>query len=430
MGVALPLQRARPGSASAMAIPEDPGHAEPVHLRLHGHRRGVEVRAQLGIPALGADAAPGVRLRRRRRAGRSSRDASRSSPTTTPASSRRGPAYCQDGQSYTQERHAGRSVRHPPDHLAERDREPVQRVQPGFAVDDGAGVLHLRRSRARYPRRRSDSALQRTRYRELSPVGECGELRLRRSPRARPHRGRALGEPAHEHAAHPGVLADLLHARRVRRRRRAALGLQPVHDAGLQDDARVLRRRPDARAGRRACIAAGGDRLPDRRRAVAAGAGVAARSAGRRPAIRRSTCSGPAAPSLRVDGTSGPGTSATVSGWACDPEWPGGDGRASQSTAARRASSRAARCWARCAPTRRWRRRWRARSAPPATARAATTRATGSRSRCPPTSGQRVRLRDRRGDRRRAGRAADADPQRHRATFPAARTANTSPATR
>jgi len=32
---------------------------------------------------------------------------------------------------------------------------------------------------------------------------------------------------------------------------------------------------------------------------------------------------GPAGAVARVDGTSGSGTSATVSGWACDPEWPG-----------------------------------------------------------------------------------------------------------
>ena len=41
-----------------------------VHLRLHGDRRRVEVRAELGLQAVGRDARPGSTTRRQRRAGR------------------------------------------------------------------------------------------------------------------------------------------------------------------------------------------------------------------------------------------------------------------------------------------------------------------------------------------------------------------------
>ena len=49
--------------------PGGPGDRQ-VHLRLHGDRRGLEVRAQLGLPARGRDHSLEVRQGRQRRAGR------------------------------------------------------------------------------------------------------------------------------------------------------------------------------------------------------------------------------------------------------------------------------------------------------------------------------------------------------------------------
>ena len=145
----------------------------------------------------------------------------------------------------------------------------------------------------------------------------------RRSPRARSHRGRALGEPAQATRHASGLLADVLHARRVHAGRRAALGLQPVHDAGLQDDA------PSA-AAPRACPTLD---------ARCTGYAVAVCKDGRcqwpagkvwpkdlptdDQSIYPTFLLGPEGAVLRADGVSGSGTSATVSGWACDPEWPG-----------------------------------------------------------------------------------------------------------
>ena len=223
-----------------------------------------------------------------------------------------------------EERHAGRPVRHAADHLAERDREPVERVERRLAVDDGAGVLHLDRLRARCSSTCTDSALQRTRYRELSPVGECAQLRAHRSPRARPHRGRPLGEPAHQHAAPAGVLADLLHARRVPRRATRCPG------TAARARRRCARRCRNAAAPARrpgwtaACTTQATAVCQDRRRAVAGGQGVAARSCPTTTSRSiRSTCSGRRARCCASTASAAASSSATISGWACDPEWPG-----------------------------------------------------------------------------------------------------------
>ena len=85
------------------------------------------------------------------------------------------------------------------------------------------------------------------------------------------------------------------------------------------------------------------------------------------------------------------------------------------STAARRATRWAARCWARFGPIRRSRRRWPARSPSRATVPDAQLHAPRLLVHLARQSQrQRVRLRDRSGDGRRAGGAADAGPQRHR----------------
>ena len=269
--------------------------------------------------------------------------------------------------------------------------------QPAAVVDEGLGAAaHA------LPRAVADRGVR--------------QLLVHRSPRARPHRGRSLGEPADEHAAPPGLLADLLHARRGSRRATPLpWDCSPCTTAGLQDDAGLLRRRPDAGLDGR-LQGAGGSGLPDRRRALAAGQGLADGSAadttgvvpklparsGRRGTARRRR------QRLRA-------RRSTISGWACDPEWSGatvavriyggapreqtggtllGEVRADQALATPLAREVSAAC---DGPGRDY-------------ARHGVLVHAAERS-----GRQRVRVRDRRGDRRRAGGAAHADPQRHRA---------------
>ena len=323
-------------------------------------------------------------------------------------------AYCQDGHSYTKN---GTQV----DLFDTRQIIWPNAIENPWSASNDDSLWMMAQEyfistgrRSRCCRRIKDSALQRTRYRELSPVSECDNIAfIDRLEHDHIEDGR-WASPLTNTPAPPGLLADLLHARRVHRGRRAAVGLQPVHDAGLQDDAgccgagptpgldRGLRRRRRRRSARRAAC-----QWPPGR---SGRSDIAHRATSR---STRSTCSGRGARSLRADGVSGSGSSATISGWACDPEWPGA------TVAVRDLRRRAARggrhaCSARCAPTRRWRRRSRARSAPPATARAAPTRATGSRSRCPRTSPATSSSTRSTRHGRRSGRAADADPQRHR----------------
>ena len=204
-----------------------------------------------------------------------------SSPTTTSAWPRRRRAYCQDGRSYTKN---GTLV----DLFDTRQiiwpnaiENPFSPSNDGLAVDDGAGVLHLAGPEPANPSLK-DSALQRTRYRELSPVGECRNLSL-------------VDRLEHDHIEDGRWASPLTNTPRLQvfsptycthdeyeDGRRAALGLQPVHDAGLQDDAGMLRRRLDAgldgglHARRRPTV------CQDGRRAVAGRPGVAARSPDRR----------------------------------------------------------------------------------------------------------------------------------------------------
>ena len=50
--------------ASAMAIPEDPTAPNDFYLRVHGDRRRVEVRAQLGLQPVGDDQRVAIQRRR------------------------------------------------------------------------------------------------------------------------------------------------------------------------------------------------------------------------------------------------------------------------------------------------------------------------------------------------------------------------------
>ena len=169
----------------------------------------------------------------------------------------------------------------------------------------------------------------------------------------------------------------------------AGLG-RAVRRAGRRD----LRRPRRARSGRRRGLAGDGRRRPTAHKYLL--------GPGRRGRARRRR--------------SGAGARGDDLGLGVRSRVAGRGGGGARSTAARRASSRAARCWATSAPIsalavaagargqRRLRRPGPAYRAPRILVHAADR-----------SDRQRVRLRDRRGDGRRAGRAADAAPQRHRA---------------
>ena len=140
-------------SASAMAIPEDPSEPEQVHLRVHRDRRRVEVRAQLGLQTLGQDGGLALRCDRRRGPGRVGAADVRSQGLLRRLQVRRAGRVLPGRQELHEERDTGRPVRHASDHLAELDRESLERVERQFTVDDGAGVLHLHWTQARCCRR-------------------------------------------------------------------------------------------------------------------------------------------------------------------------------------------------------------------------------------------------------------------------------------
>ena len=415
--VALPLQRRRPAARRRWRSRRMPSRPEQVHLRVHGDRRRVEVRAQLGLPAVGetqaweydATANGGWALALQTFQLEDYYDVCKTAAQA---------AYCQDGRSYTKngtlvDLFDTRQIIWP-----NCDREPVQRVEPRLAVDDGAGVLHRRRDRARASRRCKDSALQRTRYRELSPVGRVRQLRVHRSPRARPHRGRPLGEPAHQHAPHPGVLADLLHAQRIRSRATRCPGTAARARPRSARRCRSAAARAPTPGWTAACIAqatrvcqTGGVQWPKGEVVAAAicpqrrparfcpkyllgpdGRRAARRRHQRHRARRRRSPAGRAIRSGRARRSA-----CAIYGGAPRDELGSallGEVRADQALAAPLAREVSARL----------RRSRRARYA----------RHGFSFTLPADHSGQRVRLRDRRGDRRRAGGAADADPQRHR----------------
>ncbi len=234
-------------SASAMAIPEaasvDP---EQVHLRLHGDRRRVQVRAQLGLPAVGGDPGVAVRRDRQRRTGRlAAAVASARATTTARARRRRWPRIARTGAAT---RSTTRwSTRSTPSQIIwpnwvenpfnQANLDSLWMMSQEYFSSTGASP---------YQPSLKDSALQRTRYRELAPGSECGNFAyIDRLEHDHIEDGR-WASTAHQHAAHPGVLADPLHAQRIRTGRRVAVGLQPVHHQGVPDDAGVLRRRGHA----------------------------------------------------------------------------------------------------------------------------------------------------------------------------------------
>ena len=117
-------------SASAMALPRGSDGSEAVHLRLHGDRRRIEVRAQLGLQALGRDADLGVRQNANGGLGAWSLQPRPLKPYYEICRGRHAGGLLPGRPQLHQERHDGRPFRHAPDHVAERDREPVQPVEP------------------------------------------------------------------------------------------------------------------------------------------------------------------------------------------------------------------------------------------------------------------------------------------------------------
>ena len=126
---------------------------------------------------------------------------------------------------------------------------------------------------------------------------------------------------------------------------------------------------------------------------------------------------GPAGAVLRADGTSGPASSATISGWACDPEWAGATvkmeiyGGGPRELGGTLLGDGSGRSGARHAARARGERGVRRAGAFLRPARVLVHAAGGP-------VGQRVRVRHRRQHRERPGRAADVDSQRHRARAP------------
>ena len=413
------------GGATAMAIAEDPAQPEQVHVRVHGDRRGVEVRAQLGIPPVARrpgwfvyDDGSG-RLGRADFALKPFYDACKIAARA---------AYCQDRQSFTKN---GTLV----DLFDTRQfiwpnaiENPFERLEPRFALDVRAGVLRLRRSARRAIRRckarrcsaRATASCPRS---ASAPTSRSSIAWSRTTSRTGAGRARSPSTPRievfspnycvhNEHETGAGV----------------ALGLQPVHDGGLQDPARSAAASTGRGAGLgRACVA-------EAQAVCKTSSGVRGRWVWPRDVTAAAAppakyLLGPGGAVERIDGSGTGGSSATVSGWACDPEWPGaavsvaiyggapreqrgsellGQAYADQALAAPLAREVSAAC---DGPVRDCARHGFSFTLPAEHV------------------GQRVRLRARRRDRRRAGRAADAAAQRHRARADAARTASTTRAT-
>ena len=160
------------------------------------------------------------------------------------------------------------------------------------------------------------SALQRTRYRELSPVGQCAELafvdRLEQdhfedgrwaSPLTNTPRIQVLSPNYCGHSEHE-VGAGL------------AWDCSPCTTSVCKLQPRCCRVDQAAASWDALCVAQADGHV--RRTARP---GVAPRSAGGRGGAARSTCSARAARSSAS--TRDGGGAVTLAGWACDPEWPG-----------------------------------------------------------------------------------------------------------
>ncbi len=266
VGVAVPVQP-RDQQRVGDGDPGGSGRPQQVRLRLYGHRRRLEVRAQLGLPPVGRDQAGYVRRDGQRRDRRLAAQAVSAQALLRHLQGRRGPAYCQDGQSYTKN---GTQV----------DLFDTQQIIWPNAIENpwnasNPGSLWMRRRSTSSSQDQlarcstppcTRSALQRTRYRELSPVRRVRQFLVRRSPRARSHRGRALGAPVHQHDRARSVFSPTYCTHNeYDAGRRAAVGLQPVHDAGLQDESRCCGRGRGDRAGPSPASRKADTRLPGRR---------------------------------------------------------------------------------------------------------------------------------------------------------------------
>ena len=355
---------------------------EAVHLRLHGDRRRVEVRAQLGLQAVGRDADLGIRHDANGGLGAWSLQTFPLKPYYDICVSAAQAGYCQDGRSYTKngtlvDLFDTRQIIWPnaienPFSASNQDSLWMM-AQEYFISQDPSPLLPSIK----------DSALQRTRYRELSPVGECGNLAY-------------VDRLEHDHIEDGRWASPLTNTPRLQ----VFSPTYCTHNEYEAGDAlpwdcspcttQVCKTMPECcGAGRDARMDGGlqgaGDHASARTAASQwpAGQGVAARS--RRPTTSRSirrTCSGRRARCCAPTASADPSSSATISGWACDPEWAGRVGRR------QRLRRRAARSGRR--PARRGARRSGAGDAAGARgerrvrrARTGPTRATGSRSRCP-----------------------------------------------
>ena len=335
-----------------MAIAEDPGAPNRFIFACTANGVAAKCARVWGFRPWRSDE---VRLRSERRGrGRVGERTFKLRDSTTPASSPRARPTARIARA-SPRRHAGRSVRHPPARLAERDREPVRRPTTTRA---GCSRRSCSSPSIRWPSLKA-SALQRTRYRELSPVGQCADLAfvdrleqdhfedgrwaspLTNTPRiqvlsptycghsedTRGGRWRGTAAPAPRRSARRAALL----------RRGADAGWMRVRGAGRRDcqDGGVLAARESARGTRPPR-----KYLPD-----------PVRARGRGRARRRRS-------GRAVGDAGGLGVRPRVAGR-------GGDGGV---TAARRA--RPGSTLLGVAPTRRWPRRCRSRSARPATARA------------------------------------------------------------
>ena len=336
MGVAVPVPRRRPAARPRWRSP-----------RIRRSRTGSCSRARRPASASKCARGWGFRPWRRRRRSSSRRRGRRrvgtadlrdEAASTTPARSRRARPTARTARA---SRANGTLV----DLFDTRQfiwpnaiENPCERVQRRFALDVRAGVLRLGRSARDHPELKA-SALQRTRYRDLSPVGQCAELAfVDRLEQDHFEDGRwaspLTGTPRIE-VFSPNYCVH----NETRDRRRAALGLQPVHDAVCKNQPRCCGRRGGARLGRAVRRRGAGYGAARRAGPLAARQGLAANVAHRRQvdypkyllgpggrgrARRRRQRVGLVGDDLRV------GLRSRVAGRG---------GRASRSTAARRASS-------------------------------------------------------------------------------------------
>ena len=241
-----------PAAPRRWRSPRIPPRPEPVHLRLHRHRRRVEVRARLGIPPLGARRRPVVYDDAD--AGWVERDVRAEAVLRRVQA--RGARGLLPGPPELHARTARWSICSTPASSSGRTRSRIRSARPTrLALDDRAGVLRRRVDPSPASPTLKASALQRTRYRELSPVGQCANFAF-------------VDRLEHDHFEDGRWASPLTNTPRIQVFSPnycahneyevgdgAGVGLQPVHDVGLQDAAELLRRGPGARGWTAACVA-------------------------------------------------------------------------------------------------------------------------------------------------------------------------------